>query len=253
MCRRHRGRRGSSPPPRGRRGGSRRREGADPRLPPRPTIRGARRRARATHACPQTVLDSRAVQASETPTFGRVRPWELGLVAAFTLALYIPLLGSYNFWDPWETHYGEVARRMLEEHDWVKLRWQNESFRSKPVLTFWLMGAGMKLFGVANDGGFSGEMVSSSKVEWSIRLPFALFGCAGVICLWYALARLYSKRAAWLAAIILATCPYYFFISRQAITDMPSCALLIGSMALFALAIFDDRPVARGRYRVNAT
>jgi 4-amino-4-deoxy-L-arabinose transferase-like glycosyltransferase len=160
----------------------------------------------------------------------------------------VPFLGSYDNWDPWESHYGEVARRMLEEHDWVKLRWQNESFRSKPVLTFWLMGASFKVFGVAEDGGYSGEMATSPKVQWALRLPFALFGCAGILFLWYALARLTSKRFAWLASVLLATCPYYFFIARQGITDMPSCAMLIASLALFLLAIFDERELRRWRF-----
>lgn len=179
----------------------------------------------------------------------RVRVWEVALVVALVSALYLPRLGSHNLWDPWETHYAEVARRQLEEHDWIRMKWQDENFRSKPVLTFWLMAAGMKLGGVGEDGGFSGEFVSGHRVEWSIRLPFALFGIGGVALLWYMLARLYSKRAAWLAAVAVATSPYYFFVSRQAITDMPSCAMLLGSMALFALAVFGDEERPLGRWR----
>ena len=33
--------------------------------------------------------------------------------------LYVPLLGSYSLSDPWETHYGEVAREMLARDDWI--------------------------------------------------------------------------------------------------------------------------------------
>ena len=29
--------------------------------------------------------------------------------------LYLPGAGSYGLWDPWETHYGEVAREMWHE------------------------------------------------------------------------------------------------------------------------------------------
>src|SRR5688572_3672109 len=129
----------------------------------------------------------------------RIRVWELGLVIGLCLALYLPLLGNYGLWDPWETHYAEVARRMLEDQDWIRLRWENENFRSKPVLTFWMVGAGFKLLGVGDEGGFSGEMVASSAVEWAVRLPFALWGVFGLTILWIALARLYSRRAAWIA------------------------------------------------------
>jgi 4-amino-4-deoxy-L-arabinose transferase-like glycosyltransferase len=182
----------------------------------------------------------------ETP-LGRVRPWELALVVGLLLAMYLPRLGSYSLWDPWEAHYSEVARGMLEDHDWIKMKWNTEAFRSKPVLTFWLISAGMKLFGIGNDGGYSGEFVSSHAVELGIRLPFALFGVGGLAILWFALAKLTSKRLAWIATAILATVPYYFMVAHQAITDMPSCAMLIASMALLALAIFDDQPLRRWR------
>ena len=34
-------------------------------------------------------------------------------VLAFLALLYVPLAGNYGLWDPWETHYGEVARQMV--------------------------------------------------------------------------------------------------------------------------------------------
>jgi 4-amino-4-deoxy-L-arabinose transferase-like glycosyltransferase len=172
-----------------------------------------------------------------------VRWRELALVAALLGAIYLPFLGSSQLWDPWETHYGEVARRMLEDHDWVRLQWQHESFRSKPVLTFWFMAAGMKLFGLAQDGGYSGELAMSEATSWAIRLPFCLSGIAALVLLWFTLARLHSRRLAWIGTGVLATCPFYLLISRQAITDMPSCAMLIASMALFMLAVWDDGPL----------
>lgn len=203
---------------------------------------------------PAAVGEDGADSAPAERPLERVRWREVALVTVLVSVLYLPALGKYTLWDPWETHYAEVARRMLEEHDWIRLKWQDENFRSKPVLTFWMMAAGMKLVGAGEDGGFSGEFTTSWRAEWGIRLPFALFGIFGVVILWYAIARLHSKRAAWLAAVVLATCPYYFFISRQAITDMPSCAMLIGSMALFALAIFEDpdRPLSRWRGGITA-
>ncbi|MEY4577990.1 MAG: hypothetical protein RL701_2693, partial [Pseudomonadota bacterium] len=53
-------------------------------------------------------------------------------------ALYLPLLGSFGLWDPWETHYGEVSREILGRDDWVSLWWAQDGwFWSKPILIFW--------------------------------------------------------------------------------------------------------------------
>ena len=39
------------------------------------------------------------------------------------LLLYIPLAGTYGLWDPWETHYAEVARQMTHRGDFISLWW----------------------------------------------------------------------------------------------------------------------------------
>lgn len=165
-----------------------------------------------------------------------VKRGEIALAVFLTLALFIPTLGNYSLWDPWETHYGEVARRMLQDDDYVVTRWQNEVFRSKPPLTFWMMAVSLRAFGVASDGGYSGELVSSPYTEFALRLPFALTGVFGVLAIWYLIRRMHSRRAAWIAAAAVATCPYYFFVTRQAITDMPMCMMLIVAAVLFAFA-----------------
>src|SRR5664279_880297 len=68
------------------------------------------------------------------------------LVILVGLLLYLPFAGTYGLWDPWETHYGEVARQMVTRGDFISLWWPGSPqdpasgvFFSKPVLTFWLM------------------------------------------------------------------------------------------------------------------
>ena len=119
------------------------------------------------------------------PRLRRPAAVELVLVTILALAILLPGVWRYSLVDPWETHYGEVARRMLQDHDWVHTSWQNEGFRSKPVLTFWAMAASMKALGVADDGGYSGEMVSSARTMLAIRLPFILFGVLGLLAAWW--------------------------------------------------------------------
>src|SRR3954467_12014504 len=76
-------------------------------------------------------------------------------VILFGLLLYVPLAGTYGLSDPWETHYGEVARQMTVRGDYISLWWPGapldpDHFWSKPVLSFWIMSLFMHLFGVAH-------------------------------------------------------------------------------------------------------
>ena len=183
----------------------------------------------------------------------RIQRYELAVVAALSLAILLPGLSSFQLIDPWETHYSEVGRRILEDDDWVHLKWQNEVFRSKPVLTFWLIAGSMKAMGVAGDGGYSGELVVSDLAVFAARLPFALFGAFGLVMVWWMLARLVSRRVAWIAYGVTLTCPIYMLVSRQAITDMPMVASLMGAIALFAMHVHrGDEPLVPFWRRINA-
>jgi 4-amino-4-deoxy-L-arabinose transferase-like glycosyltransferase len=200
----------------------------------------------------------------------RRRPirFELVLVVLVSLAVLVPGIWSYSLVDPWETHYGEVAREMRESHDYVHTTWRgtidgnpgdNEGFRSKPVLSFWMIAAGMHAVGVADDGGYSGEMTDTARVMLGVRLPFVLSAILGLTLMWWMLARLVSRRLAWLALLVVGSTPVFCLVSRQAIPDMPMVACTIGAIALFTMAVEDgDRPITplgtlfRGRFSYDA-
>jgi 4-amino-4-deoxy-L-arabinose transferase-like glycosyltransferase len=138
---------------------------------------------------------------------------------------------------------------MLERNDWIYQWWQDEAFRSKPVLTFWLMAASLALFGVAHDGGYSGEMVASDLPLLALRLPFALFAVLGVTSLWWMLARLVSRRVAWLSSLVVCTMPFFFLVARQAITDMPMVGCTMAAMSCLAMAVYRGEEPIRPLWR----
>jgi 4-amino-4-deoxy-L-arabinose transferase-like glycosyltransferase len=177
---------------------------------------------------------------------------EILLVVIVSLAVLVPGIWKYSLVDPWETHYGEVGRMMLQNHDLVHMEWpggmtptDNEGFRSKPVLTFWLMAAGMRAVGVAQDGGYSGEMVESPRTMIGIRLPFILFATLGLVLMWLMLAKLVDRKLAWLALLVVGSTPFFCLVARQGIPDMPLVACVMGAIAMFTLATEDgERPVS---------
>jgi 4-amino-4-deoxy-L-arabinose transferase-like glycosyltransferase len=156
--------------------------------------------------------------------------YNLYVVLLFGFLLYIPFLGSVGLWDPWETHYGEVAREMMVRGDYVRPYWESGYFFSKPVLIFWLESAFMHVMGVN---------------EWGVRLPAALLAIMALGFLYTAVSRLISRRVGLIAAFILATSPHYFFLAKQAMTDMPFVSLLTSGMMCFLIAFFEDEKEAK--------
>ncbi len=161
----------------------------------------------------------------------RVR-WAVLIAACM---LFLPNLGAFGLWDPWETHYGAVTTEMLETYDWVSPWWgwrgklggeaANEAggFYSKPIFIFWSEALISRVIG---------------RGEWSIRLPCAILAIMAVFLTYLAASRVWSRRTGLLAAGVLATSPFFFMVSRQAQTDMPFVATLVIAMCFFVLAVF---------------
>lgn len=165
------------------------------------------------------------------------------LVVATTL-LYLPMLGSHALSDPWETHYGEVAREILARNDWISLWWgQDGWFWSKPVLDFWLQALAMATFGVRYSANGMLSAVAEGREpwpEWAVRLPIFLLTLLAGYLLYKAVARSYGRRAGFLGALVLTTMPQWFLVSHQTMTDMPFVATMASTMALFLLGASEN-------------
>ncbi|WP_437876687.1 ArnT family glycosyltransferase [Sorangium sp. So ce513] len=176
------------------------------------------------------------------------------LVALVTL-LYLPMLGSHSLTDPWETHYGEVAREILARNDWISLWWAQDGwFWSKPVLDFWMQALAMAAFGVRYRAGEMLSAVAEGRTpwpEWAVRLPIFALTLIAVYLLYKAIARIFSRRAGLLAGVVLATMPQWFLVSHQTMTDMPFVATMAAAMALLLLGIHTDEAREARVYEVD--
>jgi 4-amino-4-deoxy-L-arabinose transferase-like glycosyltransferase len=138
----------------------------------------------------------------------------------------LPCLGVGSLVDPWETHYAEVAREMIERRDVISPWWANEGwFTTKPVLTFWLEAASMLVFGVHT--GPDQILAGGAHPEWAIRFPHFAIALAGSWLLANGVARVAGKRAGFHTGLVLWTMAGFALLSHQAMTDMP----LVGGVA----------------------
>lgn len=163
-----------------------------------------------------------------------------GLVLAVIYAVSITWCGP---WDPWETHYGEVARNIVRRHDPLDLWWKpghgpdgNEEnvFYSKHALPFWCMALSFWVFGLGGSED-PAELVTGPLPEIALRLPSLLAGLATIAFVAMVVWRLVNWRAGVLTAVVLGTLPQFAIVTRQALTDMffvgPVC-LALGAWAL---------------------
>lgn len=181
------------------------------------------------------------LEADDAPLAEASRPRRRALLGMAALAATISFLflGGFGLWDPWETHYGEVTRNMIESHDWVAPRWGYEGrpvgdppaekgpFLSKPILIFWTEAIAIRTFGYA---------------EWSFRLPMALLATLVVFGAFLMVRRVTGDgRAAFWASLVVATCPQFYLISRQSQTDMPFVGNMTLGLLFFLMAVFRPR------------
>jgi 4-amino-4-deoxy-L-arabinose transferase-like glycosyltransferase len=176
---------------------------------------------------------------ADVPLFAATRAdrlWRWGVLFA-VYALYLTNAGSFGLWDPWETHYGEVTRNMVETFDWVNPWWgyqrkigaepiAGEWFYSKPIYIFWAECTFVKLIGLS---------------DWALRLPQALLGASLCAMTYLALERIASRTHAVYATLVVALSPFVYMVSRQAQTDMPFVATLGIGMWMMALGFFGRR------------
>jgi len=177
------------------------------------------------------------------------------LVTLVTL-LYLPMLGSHSLSDPWETHYGEVAREILSRNDWISLWWAQEGwFWSKPIFNFWVQALAMATFGVRYAPN---SMLSAAAEgrdpwpEWAVRLPIFLITLLATYLLYKAVARVFGRRAGFFGGVVLTTMPQWFLVSHQTMADMPFVASMAAAMALFLLGIHEDPDKQLRVYEVRA-
>lgn len=155
--------------------------------------------------------------------------------AGFAALLFLPYLGAVGLWDCWETHYGEVARMMIERRDYVYPFWEGSWFFSKPPLTMWMQALGMQVVGTVR-----GDGPVALYTEWGMRIPFALLSITAVALLSLAVARVVSRRAGLATGFILATMPLYFLLTRQTVTDTPFVTTFVCAMACALIGQLDE-------------
>jgi len=158
-----------------------------------------------------------------------------GAVLALTALLaFLPGFFQIPPTDRDEARFAQASKQMLESGDFIDIRFQDEVRYKKPVGIYWLQAATVKTAQVLG-------VPDAHKAIWLYRLP-SLIGAIGAVLLTYWTALVFvSRRAAVLAAMMLATSVLLGVEARLAKTDAMLLLTIVAAMGAMARAYLGER------------
>lgn len=145
----------------------------------------------------------------------RINPWILMMAFAVLVG---PFALNFHMHYPDEIYYRDAAVKMLQNDDYLTTYLGNGELRfKKPILTYWAVVAGFKLFGVN---------------EFGSRIFFLLSGAMTVgLTFWLGKILFRDEKIAGISALIMAANPILILASGRSIPDV----LLVLTMTLSAV------------------
>lgn len=142
------------------------------------------------------------------------------LFSAAVLFLFFFRLGDRPLWSSDEGRYGEIAREMMENRDFIVPAFNYVDFLEKPVMASWLSALSISVFG------------SNSL---AVRFPLALAAALGIFMTGWFVRRFCGSRTALLAMLFQMTGMGYVLVGRFAVIDTLLTFFLSGAFfCLFA-------------------
>ena len=154
----------------------------------------------------------------------------LWLLALLGCALFIPGLATLQPMDRDEPRFAQASKQMLENRDYVDIRFQVEARHKKPVGIYWLQSAAVALGEAAG--------VSEARTQiWLYRLPSLLGALVSLFATYWAGLAFLTRRSAFLAAILFGSTLLIGVEARLAKTDAVLCAVSIGALGALGHAL----------------
>ena len=154
----------------------------------------------------------------------------VGMIVLAWLILHIGGLFTPGLLDDVDSVYIEIAREMLQRHDYVTPYIDGIRFFDKPPLMYWLAAGSMHIFGVH---------------DWVGRLPLALLTLALLLAVYALGLRLFAAvspanhpdRGALYSALALATCIGPYLYTRFFIPDIVIALWMTLAVHAFLIAL----------------
>ncbi len=160
------------------------------------------------------------------------------ILLIFSLLAFLPGQSKIPPIDRDEARFAQATKQMVDSGDYIDIRFQNEVRYKKPVGIYWLQAAALK----------TAEFVSRRDMDTRIyvyRIPSVIGAVGAVIATFWVAIMFVSRRAAILAAIMMAASILLGVEARLAKTDAMLLFVVVLCMGVLARAYLprrDDSP-----------
>ena len=150
----------------------------------------------------------------------------------FSLTAFLPGFFQIPPIDRDEARFAQATKQMLEAHEYVDIRFQDEVRYKKPVGIYWLQAAAVK-------AGEAAGIHQARTTIWLYRLPSLVGATLAVLLTYWAALAFVPRRAGLLAALMMASSVLLGAEARLAKTDamlLFASVTAMGAMARIYLA-----------------
>jgi len=142
-----------------------------------------------------------------------------------TLLMTLPGLANLQVIDRDEARYAQASIQMIENGDYVNIRFQDRARNKKPAGIYWMQAAVIKAFTKPGE-----------RKIWTQRLPSVLGALLAVLATYWGGAKLIGREGAFIASLLLTLSVSLVFEAHIAKTDAMLCGLSALALGIFAHA-----------------
>ena len=155
--------------------------------------------------------------------------WACACLTLIVAAVALPGFATLFPMDRDEPRFAQASKQMLETNDFIGIRFQETARNKKPPGIYWMQAAAVAAGGALN--------VADARTSiWLYRVPSLLGAWAAVLLTYFAGVGLASRRAAFVAASLMAGTLLLVAEAHLAKTDAVLCATVVAAMAVLARA-----------------
>ena len=158
---------------------------------------------------------------------------EIVLLFFLSVLLFFSSIHTLPVLDRDEARYAQASRQMIEQNDFINIKFQEEYRSKKPIGIYWIQTTFVQLFSSIKKDDAKVYNILKDNI-WKYRFTSSLGGLISILIIYFLTQNLFGRKTAFYSALILASGLLFIIESHIAKTDAFLLTVSILVMALLA-------------------